>query len=687
MTCPMLPARRCLLSSALAVVGALLAASQPLRLVTSQAEFQVLPSGRILASRLHEGKRLSLDEAQPRRALEAQVLDLGRAKPTQDGRRLEIPILGRDPLTRTLILEVREESPSALFASIRVTNPQSRPKSTKALELLRTRFRNSPIWSFQGASSGWGLDDVLELRPGKRENLLGTMVQGGYGGGIPVNAFWTATTGEALGCLASVPCSMPVRVAPDGRVDASLVFPSRTLAAGETWSSPWGFLSVHAGDFYEPVRLWANLMGQSGWKPNQPPRSAFEASWCSWGYGFDITPAQMLGVLPKLKELGLTWATLDDRWFDAYGDWNPRKDTFPGESMKAMVDAYHQAGEKVQLWWLPLAAEIANGKGESHRYQQSQVVRDHPEWLVLDPKGRPATMVRDLAVLDPSLAEVQAYFRDMAVRFTRDYGFDGFKMDNVYAVPPCYNPLHHHKSPLESTQAVGEVYRLILEAVHALKPEAVIQICPCGTPPAVDWLPWMDQAVTADPVGAIQVRRRIKLYKALLGPAAAVYGDHVELSVMAPLGRDEWLETGEDFASTIGTGGVVGTKFVWPPLGIVPKSGPVDLSPDKDLVWRKWLGIYNEKRLASGTFLNLYALGTDLPEGYAIAKEGRMHYAFFAQGAWKGDVELRGLKPGTYRVKDYGEGRDLGSVEVMSGKTPRLHVAFTDHLLLDVDIF
>ena len=33
------------------------------------------------------------------------------------------------------------------------------------------------------------------------------------------------------------------------------------------------------------------------------------------------------------------------------------------------------------------------------------------------------------------------------------------------------------------------------------------QACPCGTPPSMAWLPFIDQAVTADPVGAVQVRR------------------------------------------------------------------------------------------------------------------------------------------------------------------------------------
>jgi hypothetical protein len=27
-----------------------------------------------------------------------------------------------------------------------------------------------------------------------------------------------------------------------------------------------------------------------------------------------------------------------------YGDWNPRKDTFPGDSIKQMVDEFHKQG-------------------------------------------------------------------------------------------------------------------------------------------------------------------------------------------------------------------------------------------------------------------------------------------------------------------------------------------------------
>jgi alpha-galactosidase len=90
--------------------------------------------------------------------------------------------------------------------------------------------------------------------------------------------------------------------------------------------------------------------------------------------------------------------------------------------------------------------------------------------------------------------------------------------------------------------------------------------------------------------------------------------------------------------------------------------------------------------LSKGNFRNLYVEGYDTPEGYAIEKDGKMYYAFFAPNseAWKGEVELRGLEPGTYHVVDYAEGKDLGTIEATAGKAPRLATEFKEHLLLEV---
>jgi len=88
--------------------------------------------------------------------------------------------------------------------------------------------------------------------------------------------------------------------------------------------------------------------------------------------------------------------------------------------------------------------------------------------------------------------------------------------------------------------------------------------------------------------------------------------------------------------------------------------------------------------LSKGTFRNLYITGYDVPEGYAIQKDGVMYYAFFAPRAgvvWKGQVELRGLAPGNYRVRDYVNEKELGTVDA---KNSKLNAEFTDNLLIEV---
>ena len=114
--------------------------------------------------------------------------------------------------------------------------------------------------------------------------------------------------------------------------------------------------------------MWSSVLQKEGWNIPKPSNEAYNVSWCGWGYEFNVTPKQMLGTIPKLKEMGIKWATLDDRWFDTYGDWNPRSETFPGDSIKQMVDDFHKQGMLAQLWWLPLGVEDGQGKWESHKY-------------------------------------------------------------------------------------------------------------------------------------------------------------------------------------------------------------------------------------------------------------------------------------------------------------------------------
>ncbi len=688
-------------------------------LKTSAAEFDVLPSGYVQAYLIKGGKRLTLDDPEGPAAISNDSL-VADGKEIRDfvfdfnhvtvadaagligsrGKKVEISARSAEAkIESTFTVEVYDD-----FPNLTLTTASYKNVGWRELRLDRVTTQHhwlnasladpgAPpfrLWSFHGSSAKWGKDDVVPIaRNFSQPNLMGVANARGVGGGIPVVAFWTATAGEAIGHVEPLPLllSLPVRVAKDGRINASLVQEAKvTLKSGEVFSTPRTFVAVYAGDFYEPLSLYSKVLQREGLAFAKPHNEDYAANWCGWGYELNVTPAQMLGTIPKLKELKIGWATLDAGWWDAHGDWNPRPETFPGDTIKKLVEEFHRQGINITLWWEPLGVEDGQGKYPLDPKRQpklSKVAAQHPDWLIVDKNGkRPRIEEGGLAALCPALPEVQEYIRKLTEKFIGDWGFDGTKLDLFYTAPACYNPKHRHKSPEDSIRAVADVYRTIFETSRALKPYSVTQICPCGTPPNLAFLSYMDQAVTADPVGSVQVRRRIKMYKALLGPQAAVYGDHVELTEIRNADTDNEIDLGQDFASTVGPGGVVGTKFVWPDPG--PHFRTVLLTPEKEVHWKKWIDIYNSKMLSRGTFLDLYITGYDVPEGYAIEKDGKMYYAFFApqpSTPWKGEVELRGLHPGEYRVQDYENGRDLGTFDAQS---PKRTVEFTHHLLLEV---
>ena len=678
---------------------------------TSISEFAISPSGYIIA-RLNQtlddpGARSGTSMTVNGREIQDFHIDCGHPRITSatgrlgaQGKRIEMIARSgtlRD-LEETLAFEVYEDLPNVLLTTVAFRNTGTTDVSIKDITVQKHRFNASKtdphampyaMWSFQGSSEEWGKDVILPLtRNFFRTNPIQQLTfssegAGAAGGGVPVLAFWADKVGEAIGQADIVPASlnMPVRTAADGKVDAGIVLSGSTvLHQGSTYSAPTTFLSIFHGDYYDALHLYSEMLKRQGWAPAHPVPADYQANWCSWGYQLQFTPAQVIGTIPKLKEFGFRWATLDAGWYDNRGDWDPRPDIGEG-GIRRIVNAFHNAGLRITLWWIPLAVENG-GKDvlDGRPYHFANIAKKHPEWLILDKQGRPARMAGGFAALCPAVPEVREYYKRLTVRFIRDWGFDGNKLDFSYTVSACYNPAHHHKSPQASITAMGDVYKVIFQTTRALKSESVTQVCPCGTTPNIAWLGDYDQAVTADPVGSAQVRRRIKMYKALLGDQAAVYGDHVELTKL--IGRDaQEQDVGRDFASTIGTGGVLGTKFTWPANN--SPFADVRLTPDKDVLWKKWIAIYQHKMLSTGIFRNLYVYGYDSPEAYAIEKGGRMYYAFFTDNPkpLTEHLELRGLGHGRFHVRDYEDSKDYGFV---TGPTAHVTATFAEHLLLEV---
>jgi len=85
--------------------------------------------------------------------------------------------------------------------------------------------------------------------------------------------------------------------------------------------------------------------------------------------------------------------------------------------------------------------------------------------------------------------------------------------------------------------------------------------------------------------------------------------------------------------------------------------------------------------LSLGTYRGeLYDIGYDRPETHAVQKGTVMYYAFYAP-SYTGVVELRGLDKRSYRIMDYVNNKDLGTIK---GPKAELKVSFNKHLLIEV---
>lgn len=578
-------------------------------------------------------------------------------------------------LTKKMTITSYDDFPTMLFMQVEYTNigqnnlkVESWTNNNYLINAIPRQDKKPLFWSYEPGSYGWDHYWVQPLKPGfELDNYLG-MNRVDYGGGTPVADIWRQDAGLAVGHVEMVPKQVSLPVSMKTELEASIAVTYRktvNLKPGDTLATFTTFAAVHKGDHFQTLSEYRRLMIRQGIEFRDAPRSAYETIWCAWGYEKDFTMDEFYGTFPMVQKLGIDWIVLDYGWEAAVGDYFPSKTNFPnGEAdMKNVVRRIHAIGKKAQLWWMPLSA-----------HPLTEMFQKHPEYLLLNSDRSPVYIdFWRSFFLCPGSKDVQELTRNFVIKAMKDWGFDGLKIDgnNLNNVPACYNRRHKHAYPEESVEKLPELYKIIYETALSINPNAVIEICPCGTTQSFFIMPYMNQTVSSDPSDSWHIRLKGKTIKALTGDKTAYFGDHVELS-----------DDKSDFATTVGIGGVIGTKFVWP-VGVHMnrESGDVSLTPEKEAIWQKWIKIYNDKMLPFGTYRGeLYDIGYDRPETHAIQKEDAMYYAFY-DSTYTGKVTLRGLADRNYQVTDYENNKVLGNVR---GPDAGLDVSFNRHLLIEV---
>lgn len=534
---------------------------------------------------------------------------------------------------------------------------------------LRLQTNDTLVWSFQPSSTSARADWMLPVTEGfSQRNYLG-MNNCDYGGGIPLIDLWRRDGGIAVGITEPVLqlASMPVSwTRYDDGVSLALTydFPEvQLMQTGDTLHTFGTFMAVHQGDFYNALQLFSAYMQTAQgihFQPSEP--EAFEPVWCAWGYERTFTLNQVIGTLDKVAELGFRWVDVDDGFQICEGDWETNS-RFPGgdSDMKRLADEIHRRGMYAKLWWAPLAAD-----------PDAKALQRHPDMLLRTKEYAPEYITWwDSWYLSPVNPVTWQYTAELVDRFLRVWNFDGLKIDGQHlnCCMPDYNDASRLDYPEQAVEQMPLFFRNIYEQARSVKPNAVIQVCPCGCAVNFFHLPFFNQSVASDPTSSAQVRMKRKAYAALC-PQLAYYADHVELT-----------DGGDDFATQIGIGGVIGTKFTWPEDN-PDASASFLLTPEREQLVRKWMDIYRNNMLSTGEYLNLYDLGYDYPEAHVIRKDGAMYYAFYAP-LFDGELCLRGLDPDKrYAVTTYTA--DTPETIGIDGSNPVVRVSFQRNWLVRV---
>jgi alpha-galactosidase len=588
------------------------------------------------------------------------------------GRTLRLRATAAAELEKVVAVTLYERYPGVAFYTVtfRNTSPRAlalREWTTVAFHLLpgesAAQDATPPFWSFCGSTHEDRRDWVQPVRAGfVQDNYMG-MTASDYGGGTPVVDVWRRDGGLAIGHLETRPVllSLPLEYRDGGVSLSARDRHPRTLKPGEALQTPVLFVSAHLGDYFATLDSYRRIMSDQGLTAPSAPAAAFEPIWCAWGYERSCTLQMIEDTLPKVQELGLRWAVIDDGWQSNVGDWKLSTAKFPnGEvDLVRLLRAMRSRSLKPRLWFSPLGAVPG-----------SDLLHDHADMLLLDKDGAPqAISWWNSFYLCPAYAKTVDYTRALVQRFIGEWGFAGLKIDGQHldGVAPCFNPAHGHARPEESVEGLQDFLHALYQTAVAADPQAVVELCPCGTVFSFPNITAMNQTPASDPESSWQVRHKGKTLKALMGRGGSFAGDHVELS-----------DGGDDFASTVGIGAVVSTKFTWP-RDPKPKDSFL-LTPQREASWRKWIALYNELMLPLGSYRGeLYDIGFDRPEMHAIEKSGRLYYACYAR-EWRGPVPLRGLGAGRYRVRDYTNDRPLGEVTAAHDRLP---VTFSGFLLLE----
>lgn len=261
--------------------------------------------------------------------------------------------------------------------------------------------------------------------------------------------------------------SLQTRFAPVPELELWANGDDAMLPPGSCIETDWaacGFVTLDApdplGDYLAAAAAVNNIQSQA----------PIPVGWCSWYHFYTkineaVIESNLDAVVDLQPDLPLPLFQIDDGFETYPGDWFDFVPGFP-EGLSSLARKARRAGLTPGLWLAPFIV-----------HPRSRLVREHPDWLLRDKKGRRVTAGfvwnRFTYALDLTHPAALAYTRQVIRTAVEDWGFTYLKLDFLYAAALD----GQYQDP---TKTRAQVMRMGLEALReAAGPQVTLLGCGC----------------------------------------------------------------------------------------------------------------------------------------------------------------------------------------------------------------
>ncbi len=242
----------------------------------------------------------------------------------------------------------------------------------------------------------------------------------------------------------------------------------------ELWNLPAGYstllridsipkpLNEALGDVW---RWWADRTERAV----PVPEEAFLPLYSTW-YSYHQTPSQaaLTEELKLAAGMGFRTVILDDGWqiegagtkdYLKSGDWLPAPDKFP--DFAGFIKDVHGFGQRLILWF---AVPFAGFETDAYRRFRGKLLREEKGYI-------------NAGILDVRYKEVREYIISTYMRFIKDYGIDGLKLDFIdsFNESPDTPPYNENMDARTVTDGVRKLLDGVCAAVLAIKPDFLFE--------------------------------------------------------------------------------------------------------------------------------------------------------------------------------------------------------------------